>query len=184
MGGAVGPPQYVETGLLQGQSLTRQPLPRTAGSGQAEHWGFREPPLQGSECGFGLRGPGIGAERGSKCRQGSRDSAVILDEFPVEPANPRKRWSSVRLGGVGHSTTALTFLGSVRIRPPSTMCPRNSTEDLWNSHFSALTKRRFSSRRLSTRRTLMFLERRRKNKNVVQVNHGKYVDHVSQDVIY
>ena len=77
--------------------------------------------------------------------------AEAPNEPPVEVREPPKKHRSwVRSVGRGHSSTARIFLGSARTRPSSGMCPRNSTELVEKTHFSALTNSLFSNRRCST----------------------------------
>ena len=126
----------------------------TRGLRKHEHRGGREQALEGRECALGLRGPGEGTEGGGEGSKWGRDPAEAKDETSVEVRESKETsgavcWSA----GRAHSSTALTFLGSARTCPFSTMWPRNSTEGASITHFLALTKSLFSSNRWRTRRT-------------------------------
>ena len=87
--------------------------------------------------------------------------------------------------GVGQSATAPTFLESIWTRPGSTTNPRNCTLDEWNSHFSGLTYKWLSRRRLSTCLTCcVFLKGARKDEDVIQVNEHEDVKHIPKHIVY
>ncbi len=65
-------------------------------------------------------------------------------------ANPRNRWTALRLSGVGQLATASTLAGSIRMPSGDKINPRNGTDCAWNSHFSSLANKRFSRSRCHT----------------------------------